>query len=177
MKIVDLIQCGQLCKRIRSISHDESLWQKMNLFRRPVPTEFVQLIINNGCKYLSFYNATIQGTAITVKSSQLRYLDLSNCNIDSIVLQKLLFSCHLLEKLSLYDLEVTSKLVSRICLQNGQSLKVLVLSQCKGLDLESVQHIVKNCVELTEINLDCTYLPKDAIDFLVNNPMTKVARK
>jgi hypothetical protein len=107
----------------------------------------------------------------------IRYLDLSNCNIDILVLQKLLYSCHLLEKLSLYEQEVTSKLISRICLQNGQSLKVLVLSQCKGLDLESVQHIVKNCVELTEINFDCTYLPKDAIDFLANSPMTKVTRK
>ena len=33
LEISDLICCGQLSKRIRTISHDESLWQKINLYR------------------------------------------------------------------------------------------------------------------------------------------------
>ena len=32
LETIDLIYCGQLSKRIRAISHDESLWQKMNLY-------------------------------------------------------------------------------------------------------------------------------------------------
>jgi hypothetical protein len=32
LETIDLICCGQLSKRIRAISHDESLWQKMNLY-------------------------------------------------------------------------------------------------------------------------------------------------
>ena len=32
LETIDLICCSQLSKRIRAISHDESLWQKMNLY-------------------------------------------------------------------------------------------------------------------------------------------------
>ena len=32
LETIDLICCGQLSKRIRAISHDESLWEKLNLY-------------------------------------------------------------------------------------------------------------------------------------------------
>ena len=47
-----LIYCGHLSSRIRTISQDETLWQKINLSRQNIPTGFLQLVLNNGCKYL-----------------------------------------------------------------------------------------------------------------------------
>ena len=53
LDIEDLLRCGLVSKRIRTISRDESLWEKINLCNRNVPNEFVQLVVDSGCKYLS----------------------------------------------------------------------------------------------------------------------------
>ena len=39
-------------------------------------------------------------------------------------------------------------------IQNGQTLQVLNLSCCEGLNLKLIQQIVDNCVELTEVTFD-----------------------
>ena len=48
LSMKELISCGQGAKRIRAISHDETLWRKVNLHRQPwqlttVPTEFLDI--------------------------------------------------------------------------------------------------------------------------------------
>ena len=48
-----LIYCGHLSRRIRTISQDETLWQKINLSRQNIPTGFLQMVLNNGCKHLN----------------------------------------------------------------------------------------------------------------------------
>ena len=108
------------------------------------------------------------------KPSQLTDLDLKYCKANHEVLEQLLKSCHSLEKISLANLTTNSKMLRNICLQNGHSLQVLVLAQCKGLDIESIHHIVNNCFDLKEINLDMTYLSQDAINFLVNKLEPKI---
>ena len=53
LKISDLVRCGLVSKRLRSISHNELLWQKINLKSRDrIPTGFLQRILKNGCQYL-----------------------------------------------------------------------------------------------------------------------------
>ena len=69
LNIKELIYCGQLSKRIREISNDETLWQAMNLYLEPwkdcsrnkVPAEFLHMVISNGCKYLSLNREQIAG--------------------------------------------------------------------------------------------------------------------
>ena len=44
LDIKDLLRCSQVCRRIRSISHDESLWQKINLFeQKNVTANFIKI--------------------------------------------------------------------------------------------------------------------------------------
>ena len=62
LDIIDLIHCGQVSKRFREISQDETL-QKLNLDEREVPSNFLKLFISRGLKYLSFYRA--KGTLIS----------------------------------------------------------------------------------------------------------------
>ena len=56
LDIIDLIHCGQVSKRFREISQDETL-QKLNLDEREVPSSFLKLSISRGLKYLSFFRA------------------------------------------------------------------------------------------------------------------------
>ena len=93
LEIKNLIHCGHLSKRIRIISHDESLWRAINLSNKQVPTEFIEIVINRGCKYLSLNGSKISGPPRLKneyqlrymnfkKKSQLRYLDLRGCDVE-----------------------------------------------------------------------------------------------
>ena len=61
LNMKEIVYCAQMSKRIRTISHDESLWQKINLYQRKVRVEFVEQILSNGCKYLSLNCAELLG--------------------------------------------------------------------------------------------------------------------
>ena len=66
LELSDLILCGLVSKRIRSVSFIESLWQKVNIStsensRKIVPTDFVKTIINRGCKHLSLTGCKVMG--------------------------------------------------------------------------------------------------------------------
>ena len=75
-------------------------------------------------------------------------------------------------------------MVNSIWFQNGQTLQILNLSCCEGLDLESIQYIIKHCVDLTEVTFDKIsrkhnfdpelisdrdILPEEAISYLTKN--------
>ena len=99
----NLLRCGKVSRRFRKISQDDSLWQKVNLCRKTVPSEFLQTILKNGCKYLSLYDAKLEGRLDIKGPSKLRYLDLSFCKNMSKFYHELLTSCCNLEKLSLHS--------------------------------------------------------------------------
>ena len=96
----DLICMGQMSNRIRAISYDEQLWQKLNLYHEPskdalmgefmgmtfsdseaaiaasekMPARFLKIAINNGCKYLSLCPNQVDGNLGLDQASSLIYL-------------------------------------------------------------------------------------------------------
>ena len=147
---------------------------------------FLQILLNNGCRFLSLSKARIFEGHIfdnfLNKPTKLRYLNLSDLPgyFSSRTSTKLLEFCFSLEKLSLQKLHLTSPLVDSICFQNGKSLKVLDLSSCSlGNNPEESRNrldlIVKNCVELKELNLSDTRLSENSLAFLATNLTPKVS--
>ena len=66
LELPDLIRCGLVSKRIRSVSFIESLWQKIDISnsshsRKKVPSDLVKRIINQGCKSLRLRGCRITG--------------------------------------------------------------------------------------------------------------------
>ena len=53
----DLLNCGQVSKRFRTISHDEFLWQRVDLNGRNISAAFIQFILDRGCKHLDLSNS------------------------------------------------------------------------------------------------------------------------
>ena len=205
LDINKLVKFGEVSKRMRAISSDQSLWQKINLGQnRPghhwcphsnsivdVPTNFVKMAIENGCQYLSllYMKLGTPGDSITMKSDRdlclhrascLKYLDLSFCEAHSSIFEEILASCHSLQKLSMASTldihSITSKMINSICYQNGRTLETLNLSACRVIDLESIQKITKNCVGLKNVGLSNTELSQDSINFLVNNLTPEVEK-
>ena len=192
LDINDLVKFGEVSKRMKAISNDITLWKKMNLSRNEwswcdefdVPTNFVEMVIENGCQYLSLQymkvgtpggpeSLTSAGHLCLGKASSLRYLDLKYCNAGVLFFEEILASCHLLQRLSMASYGpgkyITSKMIGSICYQNGRTLQILDLSFWSGLNLESIQKITKNCVGLKNLDLFATELSMDSINFLVNN--------
>ena len=93
-------------------------------------TDLIEIALNKGCKSLNLSDSFIWGSYLNlIQKSQLRKLDLSNCQeIGCSVLEELFESCQYLKNLSVIDLQLTPKMVANIC-QNSQTLQVVILKK------------------------------------------------
>ena len=112
-------RCAKVCKRFRKVSHDESLWEVVNLFGfQNIPEGFLEQVLANGCKYLNVRQSHISGPQSHISGtfnlidsvSQLECLDIGHStwckswpwkNMGGQVLEDIISSCQYLKKLSL----------------------------------------------------------------------------
>ena len=80
LSVRDLGRCSKVSHRFRHISRDESMWQKINVYGKKVPVEFIEQLFAIGTKYLSLQETKIYGFFDILKTSELRYLNLSHCS-------------------------------------------------------------------------------------------------
>ena len=142
-----------------------------------MPSQFVEFILQKGCNYLSLHKTDLVGR-LSLKNASLKllYLDIDHWTSDAKNESELLGSCHNLQKLSIKSLFFTSDLTKYIGIQNGQTLKVLNL-ECVNIShywqLQTLKHIIDNCVNLEEISFmsgkNSVSFIEDTIDYLVNN--------
>ena len=189
LHIADLLRCGQTCRKIRTVVHDESLWKKVNFTSDSlVPTGLLQLVLEHGCEYLNISDQLV-GNLTLNQDSKLKFLNLDlldSCYIDVIMYRSkmiapLMTSCHSLEKLQLTNLDLNSSLIKTICTQNSKTLKVLNLNWCTSpsspyMQLSVIQPIIDECVELEELTFFRTRLSEGSIDYLVKNITPKLSK-
>ena len=184
LKINDLLRCGQVSKRIKSMAHHETLWQKVNL-QNKISSGLIQFILENGCKYLSIGTCKVEGQFIPTQTFQLKYLEAWDVSpLKS--LEEILASCNLLEKLDLCYVRLSNSIISSIS-QNGKTLKQLNLTNSYPYKLSTnqiqsfyqqndstkqnlfFQQFIGNCDVLTELNLQNVYCSDYSTVYLVNN--------
>ena len=174
----DIIRSGHVSQRLRAISRDESLWQKVNLFLKIVPTSFLQFVLERGCKFLSLQQTSLKGTLNLTKPTKLRYLNLNSNTTEhgKRTVEKLLAACHSLENLTLsirdqyYCRLSTLSMITRLCRQNKQTLKVLYFQVFHDyMDSDIIQHVVLSCSELKEVSIISKGVQQNSINCLVNN--------
>ena len=179
LDIKELILCGQVSKRLRSIANDESLWLKLNFCCRKVPYDFIEKAVGNGCQYLSLPFCSLLGLTRKSESSfNLKYLNLlGECR----EMPKLVQYCSSLRKLSLRYLPLDSDDIQYIC-QNGQTLQVLDIGNC-NIDRGNatlLQDLFTNCAHLTELSIsgegDTSLLDLPQIQALVDNLTPKILK-
>jgi len=188
LEIKDFIRCGQVSKRIRAISQDQSLWLRIDLYKeKSVAAGFLEYVLNNGCKYLGLGFTKIpqiDGESLKCNPSQLKCLDLSFCQSSLQVLDDLLSSCHSLEKLALTSqchILQNKDLVKTMCHQFGATLEVLDVSNCyrpnmEIMDLEMIQLLISSFSQLKEVNFGNTYLSEESLDYVCNNLSENVVK-
>lgn len=140
LEVKDIILCGYVSKRIRSISQDESLWMKINLYsKKGIPIEFLNYVPN--CKYFGFAFAKIADDSLKRNASQLKYLDLPYYEYQD--LQHFLIKlCWLESRLLHDDLQV-------------KTMDMLDLSRCNGANMENL-HL--EIIRLPKIPLNRFYI-------------------
>ena len=184
-KTKDLISCGQLSKRVRRISRDDSLWVKANLKKKIVKTELIEMILSKGCKILNLHHCTIVGRLSLKIKSQLKFLNFQSSSIwscdDEIeerpFLEELLSSCFSLQHLVIGCISLTPKMAASIC-KNGKTLQILNLDgmipprYVASHRINYFQEIIRCCQELKEVDLGHEDYERDFnadFDFLVRN--------
>ena len=178
-KIKELLLLGHVSRRIKSVAHDHSLWQNVNLFpKRSVPTGLLQMILDNGCKRLNTCIPTV-GTLKLNQESRLEFF--STWHTDHRILNVLLKSCHSLKQLHLNSITLSHDMISSICYQNGNTLKVLKLAEwssdtTRSVPSEWIRLIIDNCFELTVLDLSNTYLSEESIEYVAKNVTQKVSK-
>ena len=196
LQIKDLIRCGHTSKRIRNISRDESLWQKLNnaklsgifstlnlkFHKHNLPIDILKMILENGCQYIHLERTVLcspmklgnvtKDKMCLKKVSKLRYLDLKCCMASKDCLGEIITSCYSLQKLTItsgfFHIIFSQKMIESICYQNGRTLQTLNLRFCKGLNLDSIQKITNNCRILTNVDFCGTCLSVKSIKYLAN---------
>ena len=112
LKVEEIARCHRVSKRINAICHDVTLWKKINIHNIDlVPAKLLQLVLNNGCKYLSLNWSTVEGNLVMNKASKLRYFDMTNFTATDKFKEQFLASCHSLEKVSLLNTPLNKKMV------------------------------------------------------------------
>ena len=73
---MDILRCGQVSKRIRTISNDNSLFKTVNLSGKFVTTDILEIVLNKGCKSLNLSDSYIFSYFLSLNQNlQLRELD------------------------------------------------------------------------------------------------------
>ena len=78
MNMQELLQCGQVSKRIREICSDKSLWEETKLIQKRVKAEFIKSILDRNCGELSIRDTMIDGYVKLNRPSKLAYLSLKS---------------------------------------------------------------------------------------------------
>ena len=176
-EIKALITCGQVSKRIRKISHDNSLWMTVSLEKKTVRPELLEIILERGCRVLKISNSTIHGSLSSNIKSQLRVLDLSQStstwpgtpyraysgqNIG--VLEQLLLSCCFLQRLAIDGLQLTPRMRDGIS-KNCKTLEILNLS---GLDIKDdhVKILLSRCNKIKALSLKAVWISDISLTYI-----------
>ena len=176
MNIQELLQYGQVSKRIRAICSDKSFWEETNLDEKKVEAEFIKFILDRNCELLVVKNTVIDGNVKLNRPSKLSYLQLTGCCNDNFY-DEILNSCSSLISLHLNCMKPSSNIVLQsLCKRNGQTLKYLDLGECKWISNNSIQVILKYCTQLTKITLWGSNMSQNAMDLFVNGLSTSVKK-
>ena len=83
LNIRDLGRCSKVSHKFRHICYNETMWQKINLYGKDVPVEFIEHLFAIGTKYFSLQETKIYGLFEKLKTCELKYLNLSQCSAQS----------------------------------------------------------------------------------------------
>jgi len=172
VNIKDLFRCMAVCKRMRAIANDKTLWERMHLTGR-FQDELLKHILKKGCQYLSLDSCKILksiGNVRIEENEQLKYLSLHNCYDDPFdYFHCLAFignSCSNLENVLMSHCSTSLKFQYQCVNMHHGTLNVSCLREYR------FRHIISYYPGLVELNISCLpeeIFPEKCIEYICNN--------
>ena len=190
--------CALSCKRLKSISYDESLWKRVDLGGKKIGPGQAGKILLRGTKIMrmskttivppmfpnyvgrdSFSRTPLHHRSVGMRSSdiqlRLTHLDLSSAAINEKCLESLFKKCWFLKKVSLENCRLNESILCYLSQNN--CLEVLHLAMAQGVTPKGLAHLSNGLRNtLVEINLSWIAMNdemiEEAILLLGNNSNT-----
>ena len=162
LDLKDLLKCGQVAKRFRTISHDEFLWQQIDLSGKSVSAAFIQFILERGCKHLDLsnsrtldlksiqhiFNNCVQSTELNLENTNISIKE-SNLGFESLVPQLKKISIGIVFK----EVDESIKIVVEKCNQ-GKELHMKYYVPMTKSALTTITKVLKNTQYFDTLDLD-----------------------
>ena len=155
--------CNQVSRRMKTISEDTSLWEKIEAWRQVIPSGFIEKIVKLKVKSIIFNYCEVfpvNFDFLKENNLDLKYMEITNCSGDNKFLAQLVKCSKSLEYL---NIEESRSSLAFKCIENiayPYNLKVICLNKVK-FDFISVKEIIDWCTELTDL---CINNPTDKSD-------------
>ena len=152
--------CNQVSRRMKTISEDTSLWEKVEACGQVIPSGFIEQIVKSKVKFISFDYCEVFPVDFDIlkeNNLDLKYMAITNCSGDDNFLAQLVKCSKSLEYL---NIEESRSSLAFKCIENiayPYNLKVICLNSVK-LDFISVKEIIDWCTKLTDL---CINNPTD----------------
>ncbi|XP_019867241.1 S-phase kinase-associated protein 2 isoform X2 [Aethina tumida] len=164
-----------VCRRFSRLTHDESLWTRLDMSNKTLPPGVLGTIVAKQVVVLRLAKSKICDPAIEPTSivanpdfqSRLVYLDLSMTYISTETQTSLFSKCRRLKKLSMENVPVNDDVLT--ALSGNKDLEVINFAMCTGIQEEGLKYLINNCRRIRELNIAWTYLNSKCIQYLCEN--------
>ncbi|NXO04950.1 SKP2 protein, partial [Rhinopomastus cyanomelas] len=175
LPLIDLLKVSQTCKRWRSLSFDESLWQTLDMTTGNLVPGMLGQLLPAGVTVFRCPRSCIRSplfkTNIPLK---VEHMDLSNCTVSVADLESILCLCERLQNLSLEGLVLSDDIMKSIAKNPG--LIRLNLSGCSGFSPEALELMLSSCSRLEELNLSWCKFTETHVKVAVNHITSSVTQ-
>ena len=143
LEIESLFRCSQVSKRIRKICHDETVWEKCNVQFVKIPIEFIEKILDNGCKHLNLTYCYLIGNPNLKIPTQMKYSSHYSVHEDIDNVSEKLEACILSLKNLSYKMINASQLKSLNlqCCKSSEGIFEELLASCQSLEKLSLKFV------------------------------------
>lgn len=170
--LADISLC---CKRFHRLTHDESLWTRMDVSNKHLGPGELGVILSKQVIVLRLAKSEIMYKPILPDCkayhsdfrSRLLYLDLSMTHISTDSLVILFSKCRRLKKLSLENVPVNDDAL--LALSANKDIEVINFAMCTGIQEDGLRYLLTNCRQIRELNIAWTYLNGESIQYLCDN--------
>ncbi|CAF4153356.1 unnamed protein product [Rotaria socialis] len=160
---------AQVCRRLRSLTYDPSLWCRVDMSRKHIESCYLRDVLLRGTIILKMYQTTVHGNSIYSPNrntwfTKLQFLDLTLATITPDCLLSLISACRSLRKLSLETLALNVAIFETLAL--NPQLDTLNLTMCTGIDLDCCSILTSQIKHLRYLNLGWTQLSDPCVHYI-----------
>uniref|UniRef100_A0A673KWY3 S-phase kinase-associated protein 2 n=1 Tax=Sinocyclocheilus rhinocerous TaxID=307959 RepID=A0A673KWY3_9TELE len=174
LSLQDLLRTSRVCKHWHCLAFDESLWHSVDLVgKAQLDAELGQVLSAGALRLRCPHTCIVQSSFKSAQKLRVQHLDLSNCTVETSVLEDILSRCKHLQNLSLEGLVLSDSIIHSLA-QNTEIVR-LNLCGCSGFSPESLAEMLKSCTRIEEMNVSWCDFNNLHVQAIANNTPSSIS--